>query len=129
MSTDNSGAKNRCPTHAVEHRTQTHPDHAGDLTAFQQDILVILADGERYGLAIKRALEALYDTDEINHGRLYPNLDQLADAGLVEKTSLDKRTNSYALTEAGERAVNARLKFLVAAIDDDDPVFSTGGRA
>ncbi|ELZ20434.1 PadR family transcriptional regulator [Natrinema limicola JCM 13563] len=35
-----------------------------------------------YGLAIKRELEDYYGT-EVNHGRLYPNLDELVDLGLV----------------------------------------------
>jgi transcriptional regulator, PadR family len=42
-----------------------------DLTAFQQNILVILAQEPMYGLAIKRRLQQYYD-DEVNHGRLYP---------------------------------------------------------
>jgi DNA-binding PadR family transcriptional regulator len=73
---------------------------ASELTAFQQNILSILAEEPRYGLAIKRELESYYDS-EVNHGRLYPNLDDLVEMGLVEKSELDKRTNQYALTEAG----------------------------
>ncbi len=45
--------------------------HATDLTAFQRDILAILADEARYGLAIKEALQE-YMGEEVNHGRLYP---------------------------------------------------------
>jgi DNA-binding PadR family transcriptional regulator len=41
-------------------------DH--DLTAFQQTILAVLSAEARYGLAIKRELEAYYDS-EVNHGR------------------------------------------------------------
>lgn len=84
------------------------PGIAHELTAFQQNILVILAEEARYGLAIKRELEAYYD-DEVNHGRLYPNLDDLVEMGLVEKSELDKRTNQYALTEAGRDAVLAQF--------------------
>jgi DNA-binding PadR family transcriptional regulator len=73
---------------------------ASELTAFQQNILIILAEEPRYGLAIKRELESYYDS-EVNHGRLYPNLDDLVEMGLVEKSELDKRTNQYALTEEG----------------------------
>jgi DNA-binding PadR family transcriptional regulator len=81
-----------------------------DLTAFQQNILLILAEESRYGLAIKRDLEAYYDS-EVNHGRLYPNLDDLVGMGLVEKSELDKRTNQYALTDAGHDAVLARFEW------------------
>jgi DNA-binding PadR family transcriptional regulator len=75
-------------------------DVASELTAFQQNILIILAEEPRYGLAIKRELESYYDS-EVNHGRLYPNLDDLVEMDLVEKSELDKRTNQYALTEEG----------------------------
>lgn len=75
-----------------------------ELTAFQQHILAILAEEARYGLAIKRELETYYGSD-VNHGQLYPNLDTLVRMGLVEKSARDKRTNEYALTEAGHDAI------------------------
>lgn len=83
-----------------------------DLTAFQRDILYCLhkaADtGETpYGLGIKRELESYYNHD-INHGRLYPNLDELVDKDLIEKGALDKRTNFYEITERGRRGIEAR---------------------
>lgn len=82
-----------------------------DLTAFQQNILVILSEEARYGLAIKRELEQYYGS-EVNHGRLYPNLDDLVEMGLVEKSELDKRTNQYALTQAGHDAVIDQLSWV-----------------
>ena len=89
-----------------------------DLTAFQQNILVILAQEPMYGLAIKRRLQQYYD-DEVNHGRLYPNLDDLVDAGLIEKSELDKRTNQYALTDAGYAAIIDRLRWVFSQIVTD----------
>lgn len=83
---------------------------ARELTAFQKNILRVLAEKPRYGLAIKRELEAYYD-DEVNHGRLYPNLDDLVEAGFVEKSALDKRTNEYGLTEEGLEAVQDDLRW------------------
>jgi DNA-binding PadR family transcriptional regulator len=80
------------------------PGIARELTAFQRNILTILAEEPRYGLAIKRELETYYD-DDVNHGRLYPNLDDLVEMGLVEKSELDKRTNQYALTDEGYQAL------------------------
>jgi DNA-binding PadR family transcriptional regulator len=72
-----------------------------DLTAFQRDILYVVGGLETsYGLGIKRALEEYYNS-EINHGRLYPNLDELVGAGYLEKSQLDKRTNLYTLTDFG----------------------------
>jgi len=72
-----------------------------EFSGFQRDLLYCIAglDGS-HGLGIKRALEDYGDT-EINHGRLYPNLDTLVEEGYVEKGSIDDRTNSYELTSEG----------------------------
>jgi DNA-binding PadR family transcriptional regulator len=86
---------------------------ARDLTAFQQNILVILAEEPMYGLAIKRHLEDYYGT-EVNHGRLYPNLDDLVEMGLVDKSELDKRTNQYELTEQGTQTVLDRFNWMLS---------------
>ena len=102
--------------------TQTVTDTPGiarDLSAFQQNILTILAEEGRYGLAIKRELEEYYQS-EVNHGRLYPNLDDLVEMGLVEKSELDKRTNQYALTEEGYQALLDQLEWQVGWIAADD---------
>ena len=88
---------------------------ARDLTAFQYNILVILSREPMYGLAIKRELEAYYES-EVNHGRLYPNLDELVAEGLIAKSELDKRTNQYALTEAGLDAVVEQLDWIFGYI-------------
>lgn len=85
---------------------------ARDLTAFQQAILTVLAEEPRYGLAIKRELEDYYD-EEVNHGRLYPNLDDLVSMSLVEKSELDKRTNQYELTDEGLAAVQDVLRWTI----------------
>jgi len=95
------------------------PGIAKELTAFQQNILVILAEEPRYGLAIKRELESYYD-DEVNHGRLYPNLDDLVEMGLVEKSELDKRTNQYSLTEEGKEAVLDQLGWVFGKFVADE---------
>jgi DNA-binding PadR family transcriptional regulator len=90
-----------------------------DLTAFQQNILVILSEEPMYGLAIKRELEEYYGT-EVNHGRLYPNLDDLVEMGLVEKGELDKRTNEYELTDHGHDAVLDRFRWMVSKFVTDE---------
>ncbi|WP_255148662.1 PadR family transcriptional regulator [Halorarius halobius] len=86
------------------------PGIASELTAFQRNILTILAEEARYGLAIKRELEEYYGS-EVNHGRLYPNLDDLVELGLVEKSELDKRTNQYALTDEGENVLVSQFRW------------------
>jgi PadR family transcriptional regulator PadR len=79
-----------------------------DLTAFQRDLLfVISSKNEPHGLAIKDELEEYYNS-EVNHGRLYPNLDTLVNKSLVEKGQKDRRTNYYSLTDRGAREINSR---------------------
>ncbi|ACV48854.1 MULTISPECIES: PadR family transcriptional regulator [Halomicrobium] len=79
-----------------------------DLTGFQRDLLYVIAGlDEPHGLAIKDELEKYYES-EVNHGRLYPNLDTLVEKGMVEKGQRDRRTNFYALTSRGKRELNAR---------------------
>ncbi|RXK49358.1 PadR family transcriptional regulator [Halorientalis pallida] len=87
-----------------------------DLSAFQRDVLVVLrrlesSEEDSYGLAIKRRLEDRYD-DDVNHGRLYPNLDELVEFGLVERGEIDKRTNRYTLTAAGLSLLQAHADAL-----------------
>lgn len=97
---------------------QTDRPSVADLTAFQRDILWALAnDGPMYGMAIKRAIEEYYD-ERINHGRLYPNLDDLADRGFIEISKRDKRTNDYQLTETARRALSTRQSFQEGSIDE-----------
>ena len=84
---------------------------ARNCSEFQQTILGILAEEGRYGLAIKRALEDYYDA-EVNHGRMYPNLDDLVEMGFVEKSELDKRTNLYKITDLGREALVMRVERL-----------------
>lgn len=83
-----------------------------ELTAFQRDVLYVIAGltDDPKGLAIKNRLETYYD-DEINHSRLYPNLDTLVEKGFVAKSTIDKRTNAYTLTAQGEQTLAARREW------------------
>jgi hypothetical protein len=93
-----------------------------DLIAFERDLLeamqAIAQDPETtsYGLAIKRELEDRYN-EPINYSRLYPNLDRLVRKSLVEKSSLDRRTNRYELTDAAMAMLEERARCLAAAFD------------
>lgn len=79
-----------------------------DLTGFQRDLLrVIGGKGEPIGLDVKEAVESYYES-EINHGRLYPNLDTLVNKGLIRKQEKDGRTNTYKLTRRGKQEIRAR---------------------
>lgn len=89
-----------------------------DLTSFQRDVLYVIADlAESKGLAIKEEIDEYYGT-ETNHGRLYPNLDELVEKGLVEKGQIDDRTNSYSLTGRGKREIEARREWEDECLDD-----------
>jgi DNA-binding PadR family transcriptional regulator len=83
-------------------------DVVAGLTAFQRDLLRALAKtNEQSGLSLKTDLRTYYG-EEINHSRLYQNLDELVAHGLVEKRHRDGRTNSYSLTEAATTALEKR---------------------
>jgi len=79
-----------------------------DLTGFQRDLLYVIAGADQpSGQDVKDEIETYYSA-EINHGRLYPNLDTLVNKELVEKGQLDRRTNYYAITESGEETIENR---------------------
>jgi len=55
------------------------------LTGFQRDLLYVIAGAEQpSGQDVKDEVEQYYSS-EINHGRLYPNLDTVVNKELVEK--------------------------------------------
>jgi DNA-binding PadR family transcriptional regulator len=92
-----------------------------NLSAFQRDILHVVMElaestEESYGLAIKRRLEGRYE-DDVNHGRLYPNLDDLVSLGLIERGEIDKRTNRYTITSEAKEEVKHHLEELEALFD------------
>ncbi|MEY7850041.1 PadR family transcriptional regulator [Natrarchaeobius sp. A-rgal3] len=82
-----------------------------ELTGFQRDLLYVIAGADRpSGQDIKEEVERYYSTD-VNHGRLYPNLDTLVNKEYVEKGQLDRRTNYYAISEHGQRAIENRREW------------------
>lgn len=90
-----------------------------DLTGFQRDLLYVIAGLEEpHGLALKSELQGYYE-NEINHGRLYPNLDTLVDKGLVEKGQKDRRTNVYSITRRGDREIEARREWKRQYLDEE----------
>jgi len=78
-----------------------------ELTGFQRDLLYVAAglnhpSGQQIGSELQKQI------DTITHGRLYPNLDTLVELGYLEQGRIDKRTNYYEITEAGENALHER---------------------
>ena len=88
-----------------------------DLTGFQRDLLYVIAGADQpSGQDVKEDVEQYY-TAEINHGRLYPNLDTLVNKELVEKGQLDRRTNYYAITDDGEKRIRDRREWEAQYVD------------
>jgi hypothetical protein len=124
MSTDDDSAlKDR----ANDADAPTHDDTptAADLTEFQLAMLSEIAGLEQagetpHGLGIKSELEGYYG-EEVYHGRLYPNLDDLVEQGLVEKGTVDRRTNSYELTADGRYVLRSHAQRVIAKLGDDVP--------
>ncbi|GAB7121257.1 PadR family transcriptional regulator [Natrinema sp. JCM 9743] len=88
-----------------------------DLTGFQRDLLYVIAGADQpSGQDVKDEIEQYYSS-EINHGRLYPNLDTVVNKDLVEKGQLDRRTNYYAITEDGEQAIEDRREWVLQYVD------------
>ena len=82
-----------------------------DLTGFQRDLLYVIAGADQpSGQDVKDEIESYYSSD-INHGRLYPNLDTLVNKELVEKGQLDRRTNYYAISDAGRQQIERRREW------------------
>jgi len=81
-----------------------------ELTGFQRDLLYVIAGSDQpSGQTVRQKLES--HIDNVNHGRLYPNLDELVDYGLVEKGSQDQRTNYYEVTPSGEQLLVRRREW------------------
>lgn len=70
---------------------------------------VVASRGPCKGLDVKRGLTDLYG-EEVNHGRLYPNLDELTTRGYISKQAEepDRRSNQYELTAAGSEWVRMK---------------------
>lgn len=97
----------------LDETNDTLGDH--DLTRFRVDLLVAAGRlGGASGQDLRRTLADAYgvDLDEINHGRLYPNLDDLVDVGLLDRGQRDRRTNEHTLTDAGRRVLDDRAAWL-----------------
>lgn len=85
-----------------------------DLTAFQRDLLRAVralenTTDETSGMALKHDLEIRYAA-EVTNPRVYQNLDELVNRGLVAKAQADGRTNEYTLTTQGGKLLDARLR-------------------
>lgn len=79
-----------------------------ELTGFQRDLLYVILDSNApSGQEIREKIESYYNKD-VNHGRLYSNLDELVKLGLVVKGKKDERANYYQITQKGKDTIVKR---------------------
>lgn len=86
-----------------------------ELTAFQTTLMVaIRANKNPSGQTVRRWLESNdgHAVDDVNHGRMYPNLNELIEKGYATKGKQDARTNYYELTDEGRKRLEARHGFI-----------------
>lgn len=84
-----------------------------DLTAFQRGALVVIAKGDGLsGVQVTERLEALRP-ETIHHGRVYPNLNDLAEKGLVNKQAVNAREDSYTVSTRGRRELSEYVQWLI----------------
>ena len=82
-----------------------------ELSGFQRDLLYcVVALNEPNGQEIARELAEDLSI-EVNHGRLYPNLTDLVEEGLLRKEKKDGRTNLYELTPLGIDVIEERQQW------------------
>jgi hypothetical protein len=91
---------------SVDHEVRHAQDDALDDATYER--LLTVADGldAPHGLAVKEEIERWYP-GEVHNGRLYPNLDELVEKGLVSKSQRDRRTNEYRVTRRGQDLLGA----------------------
>jgi DNA-binding PadR family transcriptional regulator len=87
-----------------------------ELTGFQRDLLWVIAALDRPSGQEVMAKFSEY-VESINHGRLYPNLDALADRGLVNKGQRNRRTNYYEISDEGLELLEERRQWEKALVD------------
>jgi DNA-binding PadR family transcriptional regulator len=91
-----------------------------ELTGFQRDLLYgIAGTDDPSGQELRSKLEQSSSV-EINRGRLYPNLNDLVDKGLVDKQSKDNRTNLYTLTDQAIDLIADRRQWIDDQLEQID---------
>jgi hypothetical protein len=85
------------------------------LHAFERDLLLAIRTLEHdcnrppTGVEVHAELRELYD-QPVHHSRVYQNLSELVDRGVVEKGQLDNRTNTYATTPLARELLVDRVE-------------------
>jgi len=100
------------------------PDRFPELVGLHRDILLVLAhSGPTHGRGLGADLSTLRD-EHIYDSRLYRNLGELVDVGLVDKEEFpnDDRAHEFQLSANGQHALREhaqRLEGAVQALSED----------
>ena len=98
-----------------------------DLNNSKRDLLVeIYQLDQPSGQDIRGRMKAEHGED-VKHGRLYPNLNDLVDLGLLDKGEQNLRSNYYQITNDGQRLVEDTARYF-ASIGATNSVAADGGR-
>lgn len=89
-----------------------------ELSGFQRDLLFVVGLEEPNGQELLDEMAASLSEDT-RSGRLYTDLNDLVERGLLEKDRKDGRTNLYTLTERGRRTLEARHEWERNHIESD----------
>lgn len=119
MSTEETNPRTDVVPNAVDHDTLVP---VLDLTGFQRDLIFTLArlSGTRpKGVTVRRTLDDVRDTS-VSDARLYQNLRELHDAGLVAKRPIDGRTNAYRLPTTTARGMRAYVDWTESCLRAPD---------
>jgi DNA-binding PadR family transcriptional regulator len=95
------------------------PHRIPEFSGFRRDILLLLALSEpTNGRGLLDDLSSLRDED-VNGGRLYPNLNALVDKGLVEKRENyhDDRSHQFRLADRGCQCLREHAQRLSGAVN------------
>jgi len=88
-----------------------------DLTGFQRDLLYVIAGADQpSGQDVKDEIEQYYSS-EINHGRLYPNLDTVVNKGTRRERTTRQAHKLLRNTDEGEQAIEDRYEWESQYID------------
>jgi len=104
---------------------ETAPDNLQPLTPIMFHILLALADGEKHGYSILKAVEVETDGQiSLLTGTLYRSLKRLLELGLVAESDErpdpeldDERRRYYRLTAPGQKALAAEAQRMMRALD------------
>ena len=98
-----------------------------DLNNSKRDLLVeIYQMDQPSGQDIRGRMKAEHNED-VDHGRLYPNLNDLVDLGLLDKGEQNLRSNYYQITNDGQRLVEDTIRYF-ESIGVTSRVAGDGGR-